>query len=581
MKRIGLVFLIMALVPFSLLAQNTGQQSLQQTSSFSVFHNEMDAALSVDETGYGPGFSELSSKYLFGGLANLNLLDNRDGVPSSPGAPIWMGMYKPGEMPWSLFTGLHFGDFTQTAPVITSGATSSKNPTGTDITYNWVDDQAVNTPKSRLFSAVNANAQYLMRLAGLNTGLYLGYSATDAAAYSTGSNYVEVETFYFDAQGADAAVAPDVEVGYATTEENSTFDLSSDIRFGVPLFLQTGDMAHLFNLSGTLDMGKFGSDDSFAYGSTNAAYDAAVTDTAFTARDTDVRSTFDVDAMVDYELTLPPLVGEGSDNEFKAMADASLILKTASADVYTETRDVEFTVGGSWEDRLDTTDRTVVTTRPALGFDIGAGASHSFYYVLADTVTFGVVPEVELGFRSEPEFAYIESTLQTFSEDNEDNGNFTAAADLITTNTATFTNVSYDAENDTAQAQEITNTVSSTVRLPASVMIQPEGWFFGFTVGAEPEVGYTWTKTKTAGTATSTTNEVLTGTGTVDTALTQNNPPSTPEYSSIAHDWTVRADHRFGMNLMFPGGVKADVWVNFTNILELDDLTAQLIIPLP
>jgi hypothetical protein len=71
MKRL-LGIALVALVATAGFAQTTGLESVQSDTSFGIFGNELDAALTVQEAGNRPGFSELTNRMIFGGLSNLN-----------------------------------------------------------------------------------------------------------------------------------------------------------------------------------------------------------------------------------------------------------------------------------------------------------------------------------------------------------------------------------------------------------------------------------------------------------------------------------------------------------------------------
>jgi hypothetical protein len=222
----------------------------------------------------------------------------------------------------------------------------------------------------------------------------------------------------------------------------------------------------------------------------------------------------------------------------------------------------------------------------ALGFNVDLTASHSFYYELADSVTFGLIPAFEVGFQSDPLYPYLEQTVTVNKVDGglaaEDDGEFNSANDSVDTTTTTYTNWTYDALSDTGQAQETTNTLSTAIRLPVSVMVKPEGLVFGLTVGAEPEVTYDYVSTTVAPTTSTVIDETADGTGAdVPPADTTTDNPTTVGYTSVTHDWGVRVDHLFGLNFEFAGGVKADVRLNFSDFVDFDEITAQVIVPLP
>jgi hypothetical protein len=580
MRKILVIAFI--LVATSLTAQSIDINSLQSTFSYGVFENELDTAASVDETGPGPGFSELESKYLFGGLSNLELVINRGSATATLGNPLSLGYYQPGDTPWSLFSGLYMGDFTPVAvPNVTfPGTLQTKTLTSGD-TYDYEDEMLVEEPKSKLASEANLSAQYLMALSAINIGGYVVYQMDDAATYDgTTSNYVATQSYYYDADAGDNTVAPDIQTGYTTTEDNTTLDRVSTIGIGVPVFMSTGDLGHLATLSVDLSVERVGAETTFTYSDIDTNYGTAIGAANYTALDRDIDTGVETDIDIDYELTFPALYGENSRNEFTAGAQLGTVIVGYSSDTTQEINDIEYVVGNPKVDRLD--QRTTVTTETgaALGINAMIMANHSFYYDLAESTTFGIVPTATLGFTRVPDNPFVTSEAEIVYQDNNDDGDFTDAGDTLTYTTDNYTNYSYDVTTGTIAPQEIETNFIATLSFPAAVQISPEGWIFGLTIGAEPELEYNLQTTSVATATSSQTTRVDNGDGSVNTAEDTAFDPTEPGYSSTSHLWDATVAHNIGMNFAFAGGVAADVRVNFTNFLELDDLTAQVIIPL-
>lgn len=578
-----ILVLTLLLIATSLAAQNIGVRSLQSTFSYGVFENELDTAASVDETGPGPGFSELESKYLFAGLSNLELVLNRGTATASLGNPLSLGYYQPGETPWSLFTGLYMGDFLPVSvPNVTFPGTLQTKTLANGDTYDYEDEMLVEEPKGKLASEANLSAQFLIGLGGLNIGGYAVYQLDDAATYDgTTANYIATQSFYYDADAGDNTVAPDIQTGYTTTEDNTTWDRVSTVGIGVPVFIRTGDLGHLASLSIDLDVERVGAETSFTYSDIDTNYGTAIGAANYTALDRDIDIGIETDIDIDYEITFPALFGENARNEFTAGVQLGTVIKGYSSDTTQEINDIEYVVGNPKVDRLD--QRTTVTTETAAALGINAMimADHSFYYDLAESTTFGIVPTATLGFTRIPDEPFVTSDAQIVYQDNNDDGDFTDAGDTVTYTTDDYTNYGYDVTNGAIAPQEIETNFTATISLPAAIQISPEGWIFGLTVGAEPELEYNLQTTAVATATSSQTTRVDNGDGSVNTAEDTAFNATEQSYSSTAHIWNATVAHNIGMNFAFAGGVTADVRVNFTNFLELDDLTAQVIIPLP
>ena len=578
-----ILVLTLLLIATSLAAQNIGVSSLQSTFSYGVFENELDTAASVDETGPGPGFSELESKYLFAGLSNLELVTNRGGATATLVNPLSLGYYQPGETPWSLFSGLYMGDFLPASvPNVTFPGTLQTKTLANGDTYDYEDEMLVEEPKTAFAAEANLSAQFLIGLGGLNIGGYAIYRLNDTATYdATTANYIATQSFYYDAEAGDNTVAPDIQTGYTTTEDNTTWDRVSTVGIGVPVFIRTGDLGHLASLSIDLDVEKVGAETSFTYSDIDTNYGTAIGAATYVALDRDIDTGVETDIDIDYELTLPALFGENARNEFTAGVQLGTVIKGYSAEATQEINDIEYVVGNPKVDRLD--ERTTVTTETAAALGINAMimADHSFYYDLAESTTFGIVPTATLGFTRIPDRPFVTSDAEIVYQDNNDDGDFTDAGDTLTYTTDNYTNYGYDVTTGTVAPQEIVTNFTATISLPAAIQISPEGWIFGLTVGAEPELEYNLQNTAVATATSSQTTRVDNGDGSVNTAEDTAFNATEQGYSSTSHIWNATVAHNIGMNFAFAGGVTADVRVNFTNFLELDDLTAQVIIPLP
>ncbi|MFW5786026.1 MAG: hypothetical protein ACOCYC_02170, partial [bacterium] len=180
----------------------------------------------------------------------------------------------------------------------------------------------------------------------------------------------------------------------------------------------------------------------------------------------------------------------------------------------------------------------------------------------------------------------LTETVFTQKQDNDGNGGFTDdGVDATVTETTTYRNTGFDvtagdvtAETGFTDGVTTTSEITTSIGIPTGVTVQPEGWKFGMTAGAQPGLSYS----RTAQTDMTSVFEQRTVSTTVGadpvTQVDQENASTTD--TSFDSTWTAQVNHNFGVFLHVGENVRVDATLN-GSLLELNNFQIQTIIALP
>ncbi len=555
MKRLVLFLAIFALLGASLSAQYvTG--SLLERLTFDIFSNELDYSLNVDETLYGGSFSGLEKKYFFGGLENLDLRANTFG----PGGNLpFIGLYLPGEQPMSVVG-------TMNATTITAVDISSDTDTlANDGGGQYVGSNTAVNFQAQAFNTFSTEAQFLIGLGGLNVGAYLDIFIDDNAAAA--NNFDETFTQNYNGAAAPAVDTPSQQTDYVQeTKERDAGGTATVITLGVPVFLTTGDLAHLITFNLTYDR----LNNSTSTEETLTTLPEIATAGLALSTDSTKDVTTEINISPNYILTLPALFGEHEMNDFKVGGGLSFTMHSRNfvIDDVTVVNDYAggraagtFVAGGTSVDQT-------LTYRGNLDMNFNVGASHSFYYNPASFLTVGIEPSLGFFLDVTPEtnLTLTENAIKSVSDTTGDG----AYDNIVSYQTTTFTEVATD-----------DSTVSTTIaaNIPMAAVVEPEGWFFGVIMGADASMSYTREVVSNDTNAASSVetfdiNDVSQGTTPTTTVGGGN---TTRE---VDHFWAFDFQHSFGLTFDLGEGVRADLQLNGSNLFVFDSLDVQLIVGL-
>ncbi len=542
------------------------QWSLSRATSFDVFAGPFDAMFNLLTIGAGPTFLTLQTPMVAGGLDNLLL-----GTATAPAVngPVYAGYFNPGKNPLSLYAEL------QATGAGAEPATSTTNVNAAKVagstTYTWVTGSSVSNNNVRPFLSTNDAVQGLVGLSSsMATGAALGFTMTDNA--TAAANYTLKQTAYYDTAGAGVAPSPAVDYTLTTTASNAG-GTNYSLALSVPFLFKAGNTSHFANvqvLYGAVDNGT-----SVTQTETAKQTAGAVT---YTNQANKLVSNAGIFAVLgSYAMMLPPIFSKGANDKFIADVDFNV---TFAGQQYNDTvNQATYTNpggGGAPAASAGLTSTTVTDTySPGIGWKLGAGAIHSFYFAPASGIQLGVVPSVYADYSMSVLDAGLTGETSSVLTDVNNNG-VQDAGDTILHTTIAWTNA--NGSNGVGTAASSTGTLEVFASLPVAIVIKPAGWIFGFTLGTAPTLlfqnasTYTYSMTESTTTYTETVGGASTTPATVQTAPTD---PST----SVTNAWTFTAQHALSLNFDF-GGVTMDVILNLLNLFQFDNLKIQVNAPL-
>ena len=554
-------------------AQFVPLTSLQEDVSFGLFRNETDAALTVDETVYGPGFSQLDADYLFAGLSNIAVGTPEGALgtfPFAPDNPLWLGYYRAAGRPWSVFQGIFFSDGPDRTTEVAHGDENVETVGLTD--HIWFDTVTTTlrrgTPTERLVT----QTQFLARIAPINLGAFFAVDRLDEV--NPARNYVSTEVHQYNTSVPGAV--PVVETNYVVTRAETENDRRTEVVLGLPLFLPTEDPAHLFELE--LGWTRENLDTSLRVEHT-VPQDPAHPDTSHVDEFvTDTYRTRSFTIAPAWTLIFPGLIGTNQNNRFAVGAGLDVTLHSATV-VREELEQTYLFVPGPDAtaipgERHEVVERAVVTGMMDLG--LSADVSHSIYYEPVDALTYGFTPTLTIRYdRGQTDPHNVRRVVTVERVDNTDDGAFDDPADEIVTRTETY------ADSTLTGDRQVVSEIAFGFALPASVRIQPEGWSVGFTLGSALSASMTRTSTTTyQGHLAGERLRVVDGTGQVISDAAAIYEVDYAPGRAISHAWSFQADHSLGLHVLLPADARLDVVVRLANLLEFGSLGVQATVPL-
>ncbi len=531
---------------------STGLTSLQYDFSYGVFWNEMDKAVNV-----GSDFSTLSNNFLFGGIGNLNKGIAIGTVGSSLGNPVWLGLYKAGSTPWSVFGGFHklgvaAATSSQTQYIGLNTETVVSGTTTT--TYPWYSQVTQTDYSAPWYNEIDDEAQFLIDIGALNLGAYLHVTLTNNTIST--ANTTVVDTYQYRTSPANTAP---VTTAVDYTRTTTATDLSDGAGGpGIDNMIQLGVPVYVKGLEATANIlvGYHWLDASITNSQTftvpqDPATALASPYTNTVQNDTIIRGS-EIPVQVNLFKDFGPIFGSHPDNKFTLGAAVNANLMGATYSTANITQDYTFVIAGA----ATPSTRSEVTDSRAfagtLGFSGYLTASHSFYVDPAADVHFGVIPGVTAGYLSTPLGVKVNTETAVTRVDGDADGAFTSAADTITTVTTTYTN-QMTQQNGTLANASVDNDIVVVCSLPTGFMFQIAPWF-GFTLGAQPSLTAVWTFTKTTAATTQVQTVVADGTGTVATT-TVATAGSGNVTNQFAATYSVSVPHDLGVRIGVPGNV--------------------------
>jgi hypothetical protein len=541
---------------------NQPHWSATKASTFGVISTPFDAVVDVLTIGAGPSFTDLKDPIVLGGFDNLLL--GTATVAAPPNGPIYAGYFSPGKVPFSLFASFNHTSAAAEAANTTTYAGSQSTIVGST-TYQWYNDITEQANQVRPFASVqNDVLQSVVSFGPIVGGLALGLSGTDLATAAT--NYTSTETLYYD---TTPGAKPTPTANYTITSTAAAAG-GSNFTFGagVPVLLKSGPMSHFINLQAVFS----GTDNSSSTVTTRTApADPAAGAGSFSnVNDATVNKTSGTTVAAGYALMLPGLLSKASkDNKFLADVDMNVTIAGAEYTVSNNSALMTYAGGGNTATTASTLTSTTQsrTFSPGVGFKVGAGALHSFYFTPAPGVQIGVIPTMYLDYQSLVPTATLTNDTTAVLTDVNNNG-VQDAGDTVANTVIDYTNALSDGNR--IQNQGL---FEGYAAMPMAVTIKPAGWIFGFTVGTAPSMYYSNTTTYNLA-YTKTTSTSTTTVGGATTTPTVTNASIAPTSTSL-NTWNFVEAHKFSLNFEF-GDVKMDVILNAVNLFVFDSVSLSI-----
>jgi len=580
MKKKFVTLILSAVLVFSLGAQNFNYTSLANDFSAGLFPSALDQAMTVFDDGYGPGFGELPHSYLLGGIANLNgdQAGAFGGTTMNNGDPIFFGLYRQADTPWSFVTGLDFNTIAgepKEATIETYGTTPITDGT-VQTSHPWLSQKVTTDNRARGFASFDAQAQYLTLFSGIKTGLYLNLAVADRAEGL--NNYTKTDIHYYDGSanpGTDIPVSTEDYRIVTTATSNTLTDsltakTTTNLTLAVPFSLESSGIFHNGNISYNLDKtnGSASLKEELILGADNQSAVASATYANSTT--TDILSKHTIG--IDYTMVRESFLGSHPESRFTAFGGIDLILTGGKSESSVIGQDFSAPgAGGALVVEERSEDLVTDTIKNSLGFALSAGASETLYHNFTPAIVFGLKPTVGVGFNRSYTTGALTKRVEVEKTDSDADGLFTSAADTIVTTTRTYTDT-----NTAGTGLAYTDTISLGFALPASLKFQPEGWVCGFVLSSTPQFAYSHDTNKTL--AGKEVREIVTVNGDGTGETTTINTFRTDASSTSDGNWSLTNTTSIGAEFYLPGDILLLVDIN-GNLWEPEGFTIQAVVP--
>jgi hypothetical protein len=564
--KIIIVTGLLLMLPLAIGAQSIGVSSLLSSSSDGLFTNELDAAESVIEMGSGPGFSELSKTYIFGGISNLNSVDNTgtfNPLLTIPPTPLYLGVYFPGSMPVSIFTGIYLEGGSDTKDQISTTNPIKSVTVGTTTTnYTWVSQRTTDTHQVPVLDKHDLRLQFLTRLANINLGLFLSLKA-DNTPTDPANNYTQVIHDYYDPAAVGAAPNPTL----SQTRTNTFIDkggATSEVAFNIPLFFDFGGLKQY--LQPYVSIGATDNSTGLTRTSTNPEDPNAGVPSFPIVNDEKTETEQSVKFGLNSVTYIDGILGADERNQFFFGASFEMTMKSEVYDQSDSTRT------DTWDGTTLTEGTTTASTdvrefEQGLGISLAGSVNHSFYFTPVEMLELAILPAIAVSYSQTAPDARVVSKTTT---------------NVITDNTGTKTTDERSVITTTyADTGKSTETMVSTT-LYSAVTVKPKDWPFWFTFSGSPQVSLTSTWTPNYGQAFSQQTTTFTDSITPanDTVTTNSFGNTSNITGTINHNWDVTADYNFGLTIPINESSRIEIDLGGVDLFNFDNLTMQVIIGL-
>ena len=412
-------------------------------------------------------------------------------------------------------------------------------------------------------------------------------------SYGDGNNNETITNYY---NAAAAGVEPNIQTDFTATTVSSTNDSSTTMTISAPFFLPTKGADHFAQISAALSSTNQPATQTVTYSvpmdtgthgtaqTTMGVIAGAGTDSDMTV--TDKSSSQNISGQ--YRISRNGFLGDHAENVFYLGLNIGTVTNTAKYESSTTTNDYTIVPGVSTKTQATASQTTAaVVYKGSTGLNAGLNAGHSMYFDFGPA-SFGLIPSISVSYSSSQTGANsVTSWTQIQRTDGDADGVYTTAADSIVTTTRTYSNTtSINTATGAlgATPDKVANTtITANIAAPLSLRVKPEGWPFGFIIGAQPQATMAYTNAKTS-TAVFTESAVTTdGTNTV-TGTADIRADESVQNVSNGINWTLQVAHNAGVEVVFGDNIK--ILVNIAaavsgGVWDFQNLVVQGLIGLP
>jgi hypothetical protein len=558
------------------------QESLIAQSSFDLFPNALDAAFSAQEHPSMPSFSSLDSNYLFAGLANIDALGSADEA-----SPFQVGWYGKGQHPWMVNLSAHAK--TATSSDYQNGISNQVYKDITDTTsssvtsdYSWLYSELLTTYDFSGAYDAGGTLSFLRTFgpigptgpinAGAILSLDLARGSLDDLDTWIAGNVTKVQNYYYNAAGS-GVTPPQPLLDYDTTTSVSNPQHSGQGELDLPFYFKIDKFASYLTLSLMGSYRDFGSSETVV---TSVPADATVAYADVNDSTSDL--IYSIGTSLAYTLSLPPLVWTDDANETLVTFNFGYRWNTAEDYVSNaETTSGTATPAG----KGDASSLTIASTDTDSERDIpdsltsALGFGQSFYFSLASDCYFAIKPWIDVSYAQGPDpsegiaglvnDAYVFETTETTIAQSP-------TSYLKTVETTQYPN---------ADGNGLEHRVKVSFALPTSLKVKPTGWPLSFILSSQSTVTYNFTYVADAISTPQSVTDTYDANGTLLSTSTTYPPSNSESTTWTTEAWSFDTQNRIGLSLELPAKINLDLAVNWAGLFDFEDVTLQMVVPLP
>jgi hypothetical protein len=343
--------------------------------------------------------------------------------------------------------------------------------------------------------------------------------------------------------------------------EKGTNTITSSNTFYIPFALKAGELKHFGYVS--LNLTK--NDKSAAYSESQSAWALAgglASNPDYSIAIKSYDNATGIGAV--YGVALPGFIMKDKGSEFSAGVALSDTIKSNTYDYDSTTKNYNLATAGQKTAVSGTYQKTTYTYDTLNNIGVAIYADHSLPYAPAEGMKFILRPRFSATFTAVNNWLQPSKTV-AYSQ--------TLDASFAYNNTAyNKTTTTYSGTNST------TTNIGLGASLPMGFEYKPEKLPFGFFAGSVSKMSFVWSTTKSPDIKSTSVTDSITG-----TTVTA----GTPAYNFVAAASTTTLltpafseAHSLGLFVPFADNIRLDISLNGNSILDFDNFTCQVVIPL-